>query len=116
MADNDELLRILIQLSGRQAFPPERLRIIVGSGKNLTAYNLCDGSRTQTLLLDALEDGQHHPRPVLAGHLLGPLLGVRLTHAGTGPSGTGPCSAASNSDSSASKSSSSLRATASVTY
>lgn len=47
MADNDELLRILIQLDGRQAFPPESLREIVGTAKYVDAYNLCDGSRTQ---------------------------------------------------------------------
>ncbi len=47
MADNDELLRILVQLNGRQAFPAEMLRGIVGSGKCVVAYNLCDGSRTQ---------------------------------------------------------------------
>src|SRR6266545_4901508 len=47
VADNDELLRILVQLNGRQAFPAEMLRGIVGSGKCVVAYNLCDGSRTQ---------------------------------------------------------------------
>lgn len=46
MADTDELLRILIQLTGRQAFPPEALREIVGE-PNIDAYNLCDGTRTQ---------------------------------------------------------------------
>jgi hypothetical protein len=47
MADTEELLRILIQLNGRRAFPPETLRDIVGSGKTADAYNLCDGTRTQ---------------------------------------------------------------------
>ena len=46
MADTDELLRILIQLTGRQAFPPEVLREIVGE-RNVETYNLCDGTRTQ---------------------------------------------------------------------
>lgn len=60
MADTEELLRILIQLSGRQVFPEETLRGIVGSGKAVEAYNLCDGSRTQAQVVkDAkLDQGQ----------------------------------------------------------
>ena len=47
----EDLIRILIQLTARSVFPEDRLREIVvplgTSGKQLTAYNLCDGSRTQ---------------------------------------------------------------------
>ena len=46
----DELLRVLIAVTGRVAVPEARLRAIVGgpgkaSDKYLSAYNLCDGSR-----------------------------------------------------------------------
>lgn len=50
--DNEfsDLLRILIQVQGRSAFSEDRLREIVLPGttslKQLTAYNLCDGSWT----------------------------------------------------------------------
>ena len=48
MGETDELLRILIQLNGRQAFPEEALRERVGtSARQLAAYNLCDGTRSQ---------------------------------------------------------------------
>src|SRR6478752_412848 len=47
MTDSEELLRVLVQLNGRLAFPEEALRQIVGSARNVEAYNLCDGTRTQ---------------------------------------------------------------------
>jgi len=45
-----DLLHVLIQVSARTIFPPDRLRSIVvprgkGAEKYLKAYNLCDGSR-----------------------------------------------------------------------
>ena len=44
-----DLLRILVQLNARSAFPEEDLRQIVlagrASSKHLNAYNLCDGTR-----------------------------------------------------------------------
>ncbi len=47
-----DLLRIVIQLQARLAFSEDRLREIVLPGKaslkQLTAYNLCDASRTLT--------------------------------------------------------------------
>jgi hypothetical protein len=58
VADTDELLRILIQLNGRQAFPPETLREIVGGGRNVEAYNLCDGNRTQAEVVKAAKVDQ----------------------------------------------------------
>ncbi|MGH3691314.1 MAG: hypothetical protein ACRDT7_14245 [Microbacterium sp.] len=60
MADTEELLRILIQLSGRREFPPETLREIVGDGRNVNAYNLCDGTRTQAEVVKgaAVDQGQ----------------------------------------------------------
>jgi hypothetical protein len=49
--DTNDLLRCAIQVIGRAALPPDRVREIVGSGKKfkkqLHAFNLCDGSRTQ---------------------------------------------------------------------
>jgi hypothetical protein len=44
----EELLRVLIQLMGRSAFPEDDLREIVAtSDKYLKAYNMCDGTKTQ---------------------------------------------------------------------
>ena len=49
--ETETLLRALVQLVGRQTFPEDDLRQIVappGAGtKQLRAYNLCDGTRTQ---------------------------------------------------------------------
>lgn len=42
----DDLLRVLVRVTGRVAIPPDELRELVGSGpKQLGAYNLCDGTR-----------------------------------------------------------------------
>ena len=51
LMDTNDLLRCAIQVIGRIALPPDRVREIVGSGKKkfkkqLYAFNLCDGSRT----------------------------------------------------------------------
>lgn len=47
----EDLLQILIQLMGRTTFPTDELRQLIAptgaSKKQLAAYNLCDGSRTQ---------------------------------------------------------------------
>jgi hypothetical protein len=49
MTDTDEMLRVLVQLMGRGAFPDEELRKIVAtSEKYRIAYNLCDGTQTQS--------------------------------------------------------------------
>jgi predicted transcriptional regulator len=61
MADTDELLRILIQLNGRQAFPEDLLRGKLGASERvLEAYNLCDGTRSQREVAKAvgLDEGQ----------------------------------------------------------
>ena len=43
-----DLLRCAIQVMGRFAVPPDRVSDVVGtSAKQLRAYNLCDGTRTQ---------------------------------------------------------------------
>lgn len=60
MADNTEvLLKALLHVSARAAFPPDRLRRIVlskGAGeKQVRAFNLCDGSRTQGEIAKALK-------------------------------------------------------------
>jgi hypothetical protein len=49
--DISQLLVSIIALLGRATFPEESLRQIISpmkqSGKHLTAYNLCDGTRTR---------------------------------------------------------------------
>jgi hypothetical protein len=56
------LLRILVHVSGRAAFPEEKLRGIVAppgaSAKQTAAYNLCDGSRTQAEVARAAKINQ----------------------------------------------------------
>jgi hypothetical protein len=51
-ASEADLLRILVSLAGRTAFPAAELRKIIspidrGRDKAILAYNLCDGTRTQ---------------------------------------------------------------------
>ena len=46
--DINDLLRCTLQVIGRVAIPTEKVREIVDTGKKqLHAFNLCDGSRTQ---------------------------------------------------------------------
>ncbi len=55
---SETLLRALLSMTARQAFPVQRLAEIVlkGSGnKQLHAYNLCDGSRTQSEVAKAVK-------------------------------------------------------------
>jgi hypothetical protein len=51
VTQTDNLLRALISVTARQAFPPDVLHKLVMSHragpKQLTAFNLCDGTRTQ---------------------------------------------------------------------
>src|SRR3954452_20276349 len=59
MTDTDDLLRVLIQVTGRTAFPEDRLREIVGtSAKQLAAYNLCDGTLAQAEVVKAAKIDQ----------------------------------------------------------
>ncbi len=61
MAETEELLRFLVQLTARHVFPEELLRQIVGtSDRQVEAYNLCDGTRTQAEIAKAskLDQGQ----------------------------------------------------------
>lgn len=61
MAETEELLRFLIQLSARHVFPEDVLRQIIGSSeRQVDAYNLCDGTRTQAEIAKAskLDQGQ----------------------------------------------------------
>lgn len=52
MNTNEALLRGILATVGRTAFPPEALYKIIaptaGSGKQVLAYNLCDGQTSQT--------------------------------------------------------------------
>jgi hypothetical protein len=61
MAETEELLRFLVQLTARHVFPEEALRQIIGSsGRQVEAYNLCDGTRTQAEIVKVskLDQGQ----------------------------------------------------------
>jgi len=61
MAETEELLRFLVQLTARHVFPEEALRKIIGSSaRQVAAYNLCDGTRTQAEIAKAskLDQGQ----------------------------------------------------------
>jgi len=53
--DSGSLLIALISLTGRVAFPPRSLYQIVcsrrGGPKQIKAYNLCDGTRTQAQII-----------------------------------------------------------------
>jgi hypothetical protein len=60
MAENTEaLLRAILSVTSRQAFPPDRLVEIVlfkGAGdKQLLAFNMCDGTKGQTEIAKALK-------------------------------------------------------------
>lgn len=45
--DNSQVyLKAMLAMLARQSFPPEKLASMVGKGKQLEAYNLCDGTRT----------------------------------------------------------------------
>lgn len=48
MDNADIYLKAMMSLLARQTFPPSQLAELVGRDKQLEAYNLCDGSRTQT--------------------------------------------------------------------
>ena len=54
----DDLLKVLIQVSGRVAIEPKELRELVAPGargeKQEQAYNLCDGTRPQADIAKAL--------------------------------------------------------------
>lgn len=59
MADTDELLHIITQLTGRHVFPEDALREIVGtSDRNVEAFNLCDGTRAQAEVVKAAKIDQ----------------------------------------------------------
>ncbi len=59
----EDLLGCLIQVIGRAALPEARVREIVGdASKQIRAFNLCDGTRTQTEIRKAvgLDPGNFH--------------------------------------------------------
>lgn len=59
----EELLGCLVQVIGRVALPEARVREIVGdASKQIRAFNLCDGTRTQTEVRKAvgLDSGNFH--------------------------------------------------------
>ena len=99
MSDSDYLLRAILSLSARQAFPVETLaEIVVGNGgkKQVEAFNLCDGSRTQGEVAKAakLDQGNFSKtlaRWITAGVMfkLGEGRETRLLHAYPLPPGAG---------------------------
>lgn len=54
MDNSDIYLKAMMSLLARQTFPPSQLSELVGKDKQLEAYNLCDGSRTQTEIAKSL--------------------------------------------------------------
>lgn len=57
MAINGEaLLQAILSMTARQAFPPSQLAEIIGPGaKQIDAYNLCDGTKTQGQIASELK-------------------------------------------------------------
>ena len=47
MDNSDVYLKAMLAMLARQSFPPEKLADLVGKEKQIQAYNLCDGTRTQ---------------------------------------------------------------------
>ena len=52
MEDALDLMRFALKVIGRLAFPPEKVAEIVGTGRQLSAFNLSDGTRTQKEICD----------------------------------------------------------------
>lgn len=46
----NDLLRCTLQVIGRLAIQPDKVREIVGASKQLRAYNLCNGTRSQKVI------------------------------------------------------------------
>jgi hypothetical protein len=57
--ETNDLLRALISVSGRTAFPRDELMKLIapkkGMEKQIKAFNLCDGSRTQAEVAKSLK-------------------------------------------------------------
>ncbi len=47
MQTSDVYLKAILAMLARQSFPPAELAQLVGGGRQIEAYNLCDGTRTQ---------------------------------------------------------------------
>lgn len=43
----EQLLACLVQVVGRATLPPNKVSEIVGQGRQLRAFNMCDGTHTQ---------------------------------------------------------------------
>lgn len=54
MSNSEAYLRALLGITARQAFPPSELASLVGASKQCEAYNLCDGTRTQSEIANEL--------------------------------------------------------------
>lgn len=52
--ESETVLRAIVGLIGRQVFPPDRLMEIVGDGKQLQAFNMCDGTKGQAEIAKAM--------------------------------------------------------------
>lgn len=54
MDNSDVYLKAMLAMLARQSFPPETLAGLVGKAKQIEAYNLCDGTKTQGEVAKAL--------------------------------------------------------------
>lgn len=48
MSNSEAFLKAILGITARSAFPPDELAAIVGPAKQCRAYNLCDGTKTQS--------------------------------------------------------------------
>jgi hypothetical protein len=55
MNTSDALLRAILGVTARQTFPPDKLVEIVGAGKQVQAFNMCDGTKGQGEIGKALK-------------------------------------------------------------
>jgi DNA-binding MarR family transcriptional regulator len=78
--DNSELyLKAMLAMLARQSFPPKELAALVGKERQIQAYNLCDGTRTQAEVVKALGlDAGNFSRTAARWAELGIL--IRVTH------------------------------------
>lgn len=54
MDNSNVYLKAMLAMLARQSFPPKELATLVGKDKQIQAYNLCDGTRTQAEIAKAL--------------------------------------------------------------
>jgi hypothetical protein len=55
VSDSEQVLQAILATVGRQTFPPQTLGEIVGTSKQIAAYNMCDGSKSQAEVAKSLK-------------------------------------------------------------